>query len=455
MNGLPQVPLTTEPIADILFCPSTREDFKNKNSFQSANGTIYPLVNSIPWLIENPQLQLDHWLIKKIELIQYYQNRIEKINKNLMQKNLLTPTKLRLENTKSSLLHNQQILTNLLKSLPCENNSEFSLTKKIPSHQSLSLYFKNIFRDWSWNTQENEISLKMIEKILPTSWSPDKFLILGSGSSRLAVDLHTKFKLNCSIATDINPLLLFIAQNILLGKSIKLYDFPQAPVSLSQVAVENTLKNPYSEKIENFQLLFADIQKLPIKSKTIDSVLTPWLIDIIPLSFSLTAQRINRVLKLGGEWLNYGPLGFMFSDENLCSTFEEIQELLSQSGFKIEKHHIDQVPYLDCPYTSQKRTEQVLCFRAIKVADTTEDAFTYLPSWLTNYNEPIPLNELIREAQSHSRIQADISHSIDGKKSVNDIIALMSQHYKISPTESSAALVPFLVKLFESKNRKI
>ena len=173
------------------------------------------------------------------------------------------------------------------------------------------------------------------------------------------------------------------------------------------------------------------------------------------MSFSLAAQRINRVLKKGGEWLNFGPLGFMFADESLCPTFEEIQELLTQAGFKLEKHYLDQVPYLDCPYASQKRVEQVLCFRAVKVDDVSEEAFNYLPSWLVDHNEAIPLNDLFRETQLHSRIHADISHSIDGKKSANDIITLMSQHYKISVDEARLALIPFLTKLFESTVRKV
>jgi hypothetical protein len=173
------------------------------------------------------------------------------------------------------------------------------------------------------------------------------------------------------------------------------------------------------------------------------------------MSFSLTAQRINRILKPGGEWLNFGPLGFMFADETLCPTFEEIQELLNRSGFKLEKYHLDQVPYLECPYASQKRIEQVLCFRAVKANDVQEESFSYLPSWLIDYNEPIPLNDLVRETQSYSRIQADISHSIDGKKSVNDIIALMRHHYNISADESRLALITFLTKLFESSARKL
>ncbi|MEK6772307.1 MAG: methyltransferase domain-containing protein [Bdellovibrionota bacterium] len=450
-NSLP-VP---QSLIDLLQCPQSKENLKwDGSDFKNPAGLSYPLLGSIPWLLPYPASALDHWIGKQTELNAYFKQRVEKLQDQQKQKNLSAITRQRLNTLEKALLHNQKILGDCLTPLAQQNsNKQTEINDKIPAHQSLTLYMRNLFRDWCWQSNENQDSLNILQKILPQSWAPKKFLTLGCGSSRLPLDLHQKFNLSYSVAVDFNPLLILFAQQMLENKKIKLYELPLAPIELSQVAIENELKNPYS-KIKNFHLLFADALHLPFKDKSFDSLLTPWFIDIVPIHFELLAQRVNRVLEPSGEWINFGPLGFMFSDEHQCFTFEEIQETLTAQGFRLEKYSIDLVPYLESPNSTQKRFEKVLSFRATKICDCEEKKFQYLPDWLLDHNMTVPLNSHVQELQLKAKVNADIIFSIDGKKSINDLANLMSSHYKMEVGLARSTIVTYLNKFYESRVRR-
>jgi hypothetical protein len=437
-----------------LQCPTTGADLTFTGSeFQTSSNLKYPLLDAIPWLVPYPEFSLDYWLGKYTELNTYYENRLLALKKELSKKNL-NSTKNRLQKIESALKHNQKTVHALLQplvDLSTRTNQEGS--DKIPGHQTLSLYFSNLFRDWSWETGENEASLQIVQKILPADWQPRNFIVVGSGASRFARDIHRFYNLTTTIALDINPLLVLIAKKMLENKSIQLFELPTAPIFLNDVAIGNELKN-LSSKIDGFHLLFADVQKLPFKDKISDSVFTPWVIDILPIEFSKLAQRINRILAPNGEWINFGPLGFMSSEESKCYTFDEIKEILTQQGFKLLSHSVSEIAYLHSPRSSQKRQEKVLCFRAVKVMDAPEEAFQYLPEWLLDYTQPIPLIDEIKEHQLKAKVNADIFFSIDGRKSIQDLIALMSAHYKMSPEAAKLTIVNLLTRFFESKARR-
>ncbi len=449
INSLPQ------SLIDLFLCPQSKENLIWEGSyFKNPAGLTYPLLGSIPWLLPYPTSAIDHWIGKQTELNAYFKQRIAKLQEQQKKKNLSAITRQRLSSLEKALLHNQKTIDSCLLPLTQQNsNTQTEINDKIPAHQSLTLYMRNLFRDWCWQSNENQDSLNILQKILPQSWSPKKFLTLGCGSSRLPVDLHQKFSLPCSIAVDFNPLLIFFAQQMLENKKIKLYELPVAPIELNQVAIENELKNPYSQ-IKNFHLLFADALHLPFKDKSFDSLLTPWFIDIVPIPFESLAQRVNRVLEPSGEWINFGPLGFMFSDETECLSFEEIQETLTAQGFRLEKYSIDLVPYLESPNSTQKRFEKVLSFRALKIHDCEEKKFQYLPDWLLNHNLAVPLDSHVQELQVKAKVNADIIFSIDGKKSINDLANLMSSHYKMDLALARTTIVTYLNKFYESQVRR-
>lgn len=444
-----------QSFGSLLCCPTSLQPLQWKDPFFSTeSGTKYPLIKTIPWLIPEPQIALQYWLDKKKELNLYFEHRLKNIESSLQNPENSPLTTERLQKLGQALKHNQQTLMGLLSPLDrTGTNTSSRLLAPIPSHQSLTLYFKNIFRDWLWSTEENKLSFTFLKNILPSSWKPEKFLILGSGASRLAVDLHHHYKLKNTLATDFNPLLFLFTQQALAQESLSLYDFPTAPLKLTESVCEHHLHNPYPQD-ENFHLLFADIQQLPFKEKSFNAILTPWVIDILPTHVSFLIKKINSLLPLAGEWINFGPLGFMSSDESQRLTFEELQELVERHGFKIEKYNSDFLPYLHSPGSGQKRSENIFAFRAIKIKDVVFKNESFLPEWLTDYNLPVPFSSTIKEFQGHAKVNADILFSIDGQRSVNELTRLMCAQYKIADEEARHIIVSFLKRLAESQSRK-
>ena len=346
---------------------------------------------------------------------------------------------------------NYKELAELLK--PLDSHEPMSLNVAAPSHQTLHLYRKNIFRDWGWETDENKISLELIKSILGTTWKPRRFCILGSGASRLGMDLHWEFKLSMTVAVDFNPFLLLVAQKMYQRKPISLYDFASAPLENDRVAECFELSSPLP-RLSGFHFVFGDVAFLPFKAGQFESVLTPWLIDILPMSFKLLAQRVNQIVTVGGNWLNFGPLGFSHRQEASNLTCEEIVEQLEECGFEVEVQNKARIKYLSSKNEVNSRNESVFLFKAKKVRDVAVEPFELWPGWLRNMDLPIPATDDLLKHQQLVRFQADLFHSVNGQLSINQIAQLFADHYKISLDDALKMTSNVLRQFEESLKRK-
>lgn len=418
----------------------------------------YSLINNIPWLFNNPDYYLLYWQAKSNELLKSYYFKITSLQYQRTQTNY-SETKKRLEKLIESYEFNQKQLEELLQPLFSKSPSQLNaFSDLIPSQQTLALYLNNIFRDWSWNTSENESYIEALSKALGSHWKTDELLILGSGSSRLSMDFHLKYKPKVTFALDFNPLLLFIAKKMINHEDFKLFEIPFPIIEKENISKEWTLHNPIPANMpikEQFQLIFGDIQNLPFKSEVFSCVLTPWVIDILPMEFEKLAERVNSLLPIDGEWINFGPLGFMHSKESICHTKAEIIEILEAKGFQIEINTTQTINYLNSPISSQKRIEEVLIFKARKKKSVSVTSYSYLPPWLLDRDLPIPLSDQIQNQKILAKTTADIFFSIDNKQSFNSLAQLLANHYQMSLEQAQQTLMLLLIKFHESHSRSL
>lgn len=406
----------------------------------------------LPWLFKNVNYYKIYWQSKKNEFLNFHKTSLQTIEAELKQNNSINSvTRTRLEVLRKAHESNYLTLSQLLKSIDTATSSSFDVT--VPSHQSLHLYRKNLFRDWGWATSENRLAVDLIAQVAGVKWAPDRACVLGSGASRLAMDLHKEFHWPMTVAVDFNPLLLLVADQMLDGRSIKLWDFNVAPIEIDSVAKEYELKSSLGS-LENFHLVCADITELPFKPQQFGTVVTPWLIDILPFNFKLLAQRVNQLLEIGGTWVNFGPLGFSHRSESENLTRPEIQEYWQQCGFELTSEKVARIPYLSSDNEVNSRNETVYLFNVKKVKDVAVEAFQYMPDWLINPSRAIPLSEELQKHKQLIRFQADLFHSIDGKISVNQIAQLFAQHYKMPPETALAMTLNVLRQFEESLKRK-
>lgn len=449
--------LLPQEILSLLYCPTTKKDLKLSDESSvpvliTADGKrSYPLVGEIPWLFKDPEYFKHYWASKKTDFLNYHKNSGLKIESELKNHKLTDATRSRLELLRKAHDLNYQSLTEILKPIVSTGLGENAVA--VPQHQSLHLYRKNIFRDWGWDTDENQVGLSLIKGLVGSKWAPRTFTVLGSGASRLAMDLHSEFKLPLTVAIDFNPLLLFVGQSMLNRQNLALYDFPGAPISTSQVAELFQLSSPLPQ-LSGFHFIFADVADLPVRPQSFQAVLTPWLVDILPMSFNLLAQRVNQILEVGGEWINFGPLGFSHRMESQNLTIEEIREQIIECGFKIESEKVTKVNYLSAKNEVNSRNESVYLFKARKVSNVLVERFDYRADWLINLDKPIPLTEEVRQHQQLVRFQGDLFNTINGQVSVNQVAQLFSTHYKLPLGTALKMTLNVLRQFDESLKRK-
>ncbi len=439
-------------LLELLQCPESSQSLHVSNQKLSTDdGTIeYPFVDGIPWLLKNPEYFRNYWGAKKSEYLNFHKLNILKIEDELKQIKSSVSTAWRLKILKQGHEHNFKELSELLK--PLDSKDPIAMTVAVPSHQSLSLYRKNIFRDWGWETDENRVGLDLVKSLLGASWKPKNFCVLGSGASRLAMDLHWDYKLSMTVAVDFNPLLLFVAQKMYQRKSFSLYDFPSAPLESDTAAKLFEIATSLP-RLSGFHFVFGDVTFLPFKPARFDSVLTPWLIDILPMSFKLFAQRVNQVMTVGGSWINFGPLGFSHREESLNLTSEEIIEQLADNGFQIEAQNKASIKYLSSIDEVNSRNESVFLFKAKKIKNVEIDPFELWPEWLRSPNLPVPQSDDLLKHQQLIRFQADLFHSIDGQLSINQLSQLFAAHYKI-PIEAALKMTTNVLRQFEESLKR-
>lgn len=427
----------------------------NGEGFQSSSRSstgkhVFPLIDGLPWLFPNLGNYESYWRQKFRDLIEFHRMKKESLKLQLSEGKLAPSTQKRLQNLIQAHRHNLEML---LKWLPELNQSGGMREFVIPSHQSLTLYHKNIFRDWAWQTQENEISLSLVSEILKGVSEIKKVAVLGSGAGRLATDLHHQQKWDKTLAIDFNPLLTKIAHRVQKQENVSLYDFAVAPLTLEQAAIKYQLKSPHPAS-EGLVFLLADAAYLPLRAGCMDMVLTPWVIDILPMNVRQLSTRINKILKLGGQWINFGPLGYASSNESLMYTEEELKENASAWGFQVEVSEVKKMVYLSHPNEVQSRNESVLLFRWTKVRDVEVEKINTYPEWLKDKKMAIPLDPQLLQQQALTRFQGDLFNSLDGRVSVEKLIELFVSHYQLEPQFAEDMIVTTLGSYYEKTQKK-
>ena len=325
------------------------------------------------------------------------------------------------------------------------------LRNKLPKSQGLIGYYSNIFRDWAWNNGENETLIGPLRDLLVADQQKalGKCLTLGAGAGRLSYDLHREYKPELSVALDINPLLVFLASRVMAGEVVPLFEFPIAPIEES--AVNQNCSAPQAIGCdEPFVFALGDGLNPPFKAASFDTVVTPWLVDVIPQNLSEFIPTINRLLTKGGVWLNTGSLAFFHQDESWRYTPAEVIDLLKENGFEVISTTRQTVPYLQSPLSGHGRTETLFSFSARKVEDVKSSVrYEYLPPWILDTKEPIPNLAEFLVASSNHLLQAQILAAVDGKRCVTEIGVLVAQKYGLDPKEATTAVKRILVDLYE------
>lgn len=445
--------MSDEFLDRILSCPECGKTLASTaDSFNCTHcHTRFPVLDSMPWLIAQPDATLAEWKAQLKFLLQSLERDAEEIKGDLQLPGLMASTVKRLRKQLQAKVEQRKLISDLLAPLDLKSTGSHdlgvALKVKLPKTQSLISYYTNIHRDWVWGDEENKASMQCILNILGDERSLGNLLVSGAGSCRLLYDISEALRPSRVVGIDINPLLFLSAHKILRGQSVKLYEFPIAPINAESYSCLRKCKAP--EKISvPATLIFADTLNLPFLPGSFETVLTPWLIDIIPESPETFFLKLNQVLVNGGRWLNFGSLVYQHKRPAQDFSKEEIIELVHQAGFTIERQLITKIPYMQSPLSHHGRIEEVFCFAARKIRDVEvpKSKFTVLPPWLMDANKSVPNSPEFESLRNIYGIYLDVVKAIDGENSLSQIAAKFAPKYGLSHEEALQSITRYLAR---------
>ncbi|MGH8196203.1 MAG: hypothetical protein ACREQ8_17670 [Woeseiaceae bacterium] len=450
------------PLTDLLACPRCDKTPLTPDGEHYGCGgckTEFPSVAGIPWLFAEPDSTLGEWRNRLHFELQRLAHDAERLKAELQDGDLRALTRQRLELQLCAGEEHRNSLRRLLApldvhSMQASHESYLALRTRLPADQGLHTYYANVHRDWAWGDEENAASLEQIQYVLKSDQSMGDTLVLGAGACRLAYDLHMQLGTTRTIAMDFNPLLLLIAKSVIDGGRIELHEFPIAPKTLHDVAVLRELRAP--EKVrDGFFLILGDALRAPFRPGAFDTVVTPWLIDIVPEDLPILAMRINRLLKTSGRWINFGSVAFDHPLRARRYCVEETLAIAESAGFAAPSVHEANIPYMCSPASRHGRRETVLTFAAGKTDDLAPPPRRRaLPDWIVTGKVPVPLTPSFRTQAVSTQIYAYIMSLIDGRRSLEDMAELLEKQKLMTREEAKPAIRNFLTRMYEDSERQ-
>ncbi len=450
-------------IHDLLACPRCDQaPLAETDGVLRCKGckTRFPSVNAIPWLFAEPDATLAEWRNRLQFALQQLSQESQRIGGELKKAGLSELTRQRLEQQRTANDQHRTSLRELLmpvdvQSMQADYASHLALRTRLPSDQGLNTYYANVHRDWVWGDEENAASVDQIAEALAASGGGETgdAVVLGAGACRLAFDLHRRPGSNRTVAVDFNPLLLLIAQRVMAGEPLELFEFPIAPKSLDCYAVQQSLCAPEPAG-DGLHLVLADVLRPPFAAGCADTVVTPWLIDIISEDLPVFAARVNRLLKPGGRWINFGSLAFDHPERARRYSPEEALDFVAAAGFARPEPRETTIPYMCSPHSRHGRRENAFTFAAVKRDDVKNPArHKALPDWIVLGKEAVPLTQSFNAQAMSTRVYAFVMSLIDGKRTIEDMADIFEQQKLMPKEEAVPAIRGFLTRMYEDSQR--
>jgi threonine dehydrogenase-like Zn-dependent dehydrogenase len=231
-------------------------------------------------------------------------------------------------------------------------------------------YIGLLYRDWGWSStgyRENEPALVELARLLGGR-ELGRTLVLGAGACGLAYELHLRQRSHETVALDIDPYLLVIAERVVRGASVRLTEASLKWIEAGDVSRQWQLqadRGPLAR--EAFWCVFADGVAPPFARESFDTVVTPWFIDQVPRDLPAFVHTLRELLRPGGRWINQGPL--VYPEQTPFErrhAREELFELARGVGFELGQWSRTSQRYLVSPLTGNGKIESVLSFVATR-----------------------------------------------------------------------------------------
>ncbi|WP_405224091.1 hypothetical protein [Lentisalinibacter sediminis] len=446
-------------LLSLLACPRCDRSLETDGDSLRCPGcsTGFPSLAGVPWLFADPDNALAEWRQRFDFALADIAKDKQAAAAALGEGGLLASTEHRLRHQVAAWRAHAEELKSLLAPLgagasEATYETHLALRTRLPTEVGLTAYYANIHRDWAWGDEENRQSLEAVVGALGGQ-APGRLLVLGAGAGRLAYDLHQTLAPELTAALDFNPLLVLAAAKLCAGETVSLHEFPIAPRRVDDVAVARELAAPEAA-LPGLQHVLASALRPPFRAGAFDTVVTPWLVDVLPEDLAVQAARWNRLLPTGGRWVWFGSAAFRTPSPAANYSLEEALEIIAMAGFGEPTVTEREIPYMDSPLSRHGRREQVVTVIAEKTAEAARPPrHKALPDWLVVGSEPVPALENFRMQAVSTRVHAFIMSMIDGRRSIADMAKLMEEKRLMTRAEAENAIRGFFIRMYEDSQR--
>lgn len=414
----------------------------------------YPIFDGTPWLYRDVAGSRAQWAGK----LQLFRSELLADHAELeaaeLLEDLLPTTRDRLARQKTGFERLGQQVFGLLECFALSHSEAGAALprERIPSRQHVSSYLDTVFRDWCWGEQEVGETLEKIEPLLGRPGESATALVLGGGGGRVAFELARRGGWEAVVQLDLNPLLTRIGQRVARGETVELTELPRFPLGLEHVAVDQRLSAPLADddSLSPLHFLLGDVSAPPFARESLDLLVTPWFVDILPESFRSLARRLGGLLVEGGRWVSFGPLSFESVDPEDRLTPEEMAEALEEAGFELEHTGLERVSYLHSPHAMSRRGEEIFVFSATRrELRPIADEYSFYPEWMTDGSLPIPVLPEFEQLRAERTFDLEILKCIDGRASIEDIVVMLSSRFGLDPGRCRNTVNRFFTKRVE------
>ena len=443
----------------LLACPRCDQPLQEDGEALRCPGcrTGFPSLAGVPWLFADPDTSLAEWRQRFDFALTDIARDEQAAAAALERGGLLPSTERRLRQQVEAWRAHAGELKELLAPLgagasEAAYETYLALRTRLPTEVGLTAYYSNIHRDWAWGDEENRQSLEAVGEAL-SGQAPGRLLVPGAGAGRLAYDLHQSLGPDVTVALDFNPLLVLAAARLCAGENVALHEFPIAPRRAEDVAVARELAAPAPAR-PGLHHVLASALRPPFRDGAFDTLVTPWLVDVLPEDLAVQAARWNRLLAPGGRWVWFGSAAFRTPSPADNYSLEEALEIIGRAGFGEPAVTEREIPYMDSPASRHARRERVVTVVAEKEADAERpERHKALPDWLVTGSEPVPALEDFRVQAVSTRVHAFIMSMIDGRRSIADMAKLMEEKRLMTRAEAENAIRGFFIRMYEDSRR--
>ncbi|MFQ5635017.1 MAG: hypothetical protein ACE5G3_06770 [Gammaproteobacteria bacterium] len=438
----------------LLACPRCDGALKTADGGRLCGGckTEFPHIDDIPFLFAEPVAALGEWKARLHMELQRIGREAQLLEAALKRADLRHATRRRLNVLERAMRDHGARLQALLEPLKLTEltggiETYLALRTRLPTDQGLHTYYPNIHRDWCWGERENEAAADLVSDMVDRPLG--RTLVLGAGPGRLAYDLHRRLSPDITVATDFNPMFMLLARRLVRGETIDMYEFPLAPIDADDHAPLRTLRA--EEPVgEDFTCVIADAARPPFSGGSFNTVVTPWLTDILPEDLERQAARINRLLTGTGQWINFGSVAFEHADPARRYCLDEVLEIMHEQGFAHPRADETRIPYMCSPASRHGRRESVVTIAAKKTGPAAKiPRYQALPEWLVRGEKPVPLSDAFRMQAMSTRVHAFVMSMIDGKRSIRDMAKLMEDERLMTRHEAVPTIRAFLIRMLD------